>query len=79
MAEHDDRRVEFSRLNWVGKGVFIAGSAFRVALGLIDATVETVGGIITEAERAFSEGIDPDVDDAKILDEKDGPRSRRDS
>ena len=65
----DNRLVEFERLNLVGKAIFITGSTFRFVGDLLTTVADSVGEIISEAEKAFSEGKDPNIDEAKILDE----------
>ncbi len=59
--------VEFNRLNPVGKAVFIAGSAFKTLGALLDFTVGAVGSVWTEAEKAFRDGLDDDVEDANVI------------
>lgn len=65
----DDRLVEFERLNLLGKAVYLGGTAVRLAAGAIDASVRRAADIYVDAEKAFRQGRDPNVDDAKIIDE----------
>lgn len=66
----DDRPIiEFERLNLFGKAVFLTGAAVRTTASLIDWAVEKTADVVVEAERAFRDGLDPNVEDAKILDE----------
>lgn len=75
MSDSNDRRIiEFERLNPLGKAVFLTGAAVRTTASLIDKTLERAADILIEAERAFKEGRDPNVDDAKILEEHDDRR-----
>lgn len=67
MPEPDNRLVEFNRLNPVGKAVFIAGSAFKTLGALLDFTVGAVGNVWMEAEKAFRDEVEDDVEDAKII------------
>ena len=71
MGSSDDQNklVEYDRLNSVGKAVFIAGSAYRVAEKVIGYTFTTLQTIWEEAEKAFAEGNDPASDDAVIIEE----------
>lgn len=71
----DDSRkkiVEFSRLNAIGKAVYVGGAAVRFASELLDAAIDRVAEVVSEAERAFKQGRDPNVEDAKILEEHEG-------
>ena len=78
MPDPDDRQlVQFDRLNLLGKAVFIAGAAVRTTASLIDHALEKTVDMVEEAERAFQQGRDPNVDEAKILEEKEEQRSSR--
>ena len=65
-----ERLVEYDRLNLLGKAVFLGGAAVRVAADLIDTAVSRAADIYVEAEKAFKQGYNPDVEDAKILEEE---------
>jgi hypothetical protein len=67
MSEDDRRIVEFNRLNVVGKAVFVAGTAMKIAGGVLESAMNTFSVIITETERAFQQGLDANVEDANIL------------
>lgn len=41
----------------------------RLAAGLIDTAVHHAAEVYVEAERAFKQGRDPNVEDAKVIDE----------
>lgn len=69
MSDPEGRLVEFERLNVFGKAVFLGGAAVRVAAEAIDSTVRRAADIYVDAEKAFREGRDPNIEDAKILDE----------
>lgn len=70
MSDRDRRLVEFDKLNLLGKAVFVTGSTFRILGTLVESAVETVVGVVSEAEKAFRQGLDSDVQDATILEEK---------
>lgn len=72
MTDPERRIVEFERLNWLGKAVFVTGNVARVFGGILDFVVERTADIIGEAERVFHEALDDSVEDAKILDEEPG-------
>ncbi|MCH8244835.1 MAG: hypothetical protein IH951_00345 [Bacteroidetes bacterium] len=69
MSGERQRKVDFDRLNLVGKAIFITGTTARVLGTIFDSVVETVSGIVREAEKAFKSGLDANVDDATILEE----------
>ncbi len=70
MTENQNRPlVEFERLNLLGKAAFLGGSAVRLTAELIDTAVHHAAEIYVEAERAFKQGRDPNVEDAHVIDE----------
>lgn len=72
MANSEDRRViEYERLNLLGKAVFLTGTAIRTSASLIDKALDRAVDLVIEAEDAFRQGLDADVDDAKVLKEWD--------
>lgn len=74
MADSERRLIEFERLNLLGKAVFLGGSAVRLAAGLIDQAIDRASDIVADAERAFRQGRDGDIEDAKILEEREERR-----
>ncbi len=64
-----ERRVDFDSLNLLGKAVYVGGSAVRILANAIDNAVDRAVDIVVEAEKAFKQGLDPNVEDAKILQE----------
>ena len=70
MPDPEERRIiEFEKLNWLGKTVFLAGAAVETTARLIDKALEKAVDLVLETERAFKEGRDSPVDDAKVLEE----------
>lgn len=70
MTDNQNRPlIEFERLNLLGKAAFLGGSAVRIAAGFIDSAVQQAADIYVEAERAFHQGRDPNVEDAKVINE----------
>ncbi len=63
------RIVEFERLNTLGKTVFVAGMAVHAGKGLLQRLMRHVARIAVESERAFKEGLNPNIEDARILEE----------
>ena len=72
-----ERRVEYDRLNLLGKAVYVGGSAARFLAGAIDGFIDRAVDIVVEAEKAFKQGLDPNVEDAKILGETTRKRGTR--
>jgi len=73
MSDPEHREVEFERLNPIGKAIYLTGSAVRLASDVLEFSLRTAGTVLTEAERAFHEGmsedVDEDVSDARVLSE----------
>lgn len=63
------RRPRFYQLNWLGKAVFLGGTAMRLSANMIDATVERATRIASEASEAYRRELDPNIEDAKIIEE----------
>jgi hypothetical protein len=62
-------------LNWLGKTVYVGGTLLRHTANLIDATTERVSKIAAESKRAFERELDPNIEDARVIEEY----SRRES
>lgn len=74
MSDRSDeprRDVDFRELNWLGKTVYLGGSALRLTANLIDATVKRASSIAEESKRAYQRELDPDIEDAKVIEERD--------
>ena len=77
MTDSEERKVvEFERLNLLGKAVFLTGTAIRTSVSLIDKALDRAVDIVIESEKAFKQGRDPNVEDAKILGEWEGESGR---
>lgn len=61
--------IHFTELNFLGKAVFLGGVLTRVATKVVDSTIRATADIVTEAEKAFKQGLDPNVEEAKIIEE----------
>ncbi|GIV61629.1 hypothetical protein GQ464_001750 [Rhodocaloribacter litoris] len=77
MADSDDRLIEFERLNALGKAVWLGGFAVRLLGNAVEAVLDRAADVVVEAERAFRQGLDPDIEEAKILEEYREERPRR--
>ena len=64
-----DRIIRFNQLNFLGKAVFVSGLVSRAATKIVDSTIKATVDIVTEAEKAFKQGRDPNIEEAKIIEE----------
>jgi hypothetical protein len=67
------RRVNLNDLNWLGKSVFVGGALMRLTANLIDATADRVTTIAARSKDAFDRELDPNIEDARVIEEY--PRS----
>lgn len=63
------RRVNLSNLNWLGKSVFIGGAVMRLTANFLDSTAERVTKIAAESKEAFDREVDPNIEDARVIEE----------
>lgn len=68
--ERSRREIDFGRLNVLGKIVFVGGAAARAVGGGIDRVVRHVADVVVQSEKAFRQGRDENVEDARILEER---------
>lgn len=74
MSENRSReRREPHDLNWFGKTVYLGGSVLRATANLVDATAKRVSKVAAESKEAFDRELDPNIEDARVIDES--PRS----
>ncbi|MFB6098769.1 MAG: hypothetical protein ABEK84_06615 [Salinibacter sp.] len=71
--ERSPNRREPDRLNWLGKTVYAGGVLLRHTANLVDATADRVSKIAAESKRAFDRELDPNIEDAQVI--EDNPRS----
>lgn len=64
-----ERHIE--RLNTFGRLVWFGGRAARFTAEAVEDLIGRSAEVIAEAEHAFKQGLDPNVEDAKILEEYD--------
>lgn len=64
-----ERRVNLRNLNWFGKTVYLGGTVLRLTANLVDATAERVSNIATESKEAFDRELDPNIEDARVIEE----------
>ena len=68
-SDEEHKIIKFEDLNILGKLVFVSGVVTRSASSLVKAAVDATSEIIAETEKAFKDGLDSNIDDAKIIDE----------
>lgn len=56
-------------LNWFGKTIYFGGTALRYTANLVDATAERVTKIAAESKRAFDRELDPNIEEARVIEE----------
>lgn len=67
-----DHRVNFRDLNWLGKSVFVGGTVLRLTANLVDAAADRVSHVAKESKKAFERELDPNIEEAQILEEYPG-------
>lgn len=68
-SDRPDNRVRFNDLNWFGKSVYAGATMLRFAAKAIDATADRVNQIAEESRDAYLREVDPNIEDAKIIEE----------
>lgn len=63
------RRVNLRDLNWLGKSVFVGGTVLRLTANFIESTADRVSSIATRSKEAFERELDPNIEDARIIEE----------
>ncbi|NNE36024.1 MAG: hypothetical protein HKN13_12345 [Rhodothermales bacterium] len=71
------RPVRLENPTILGKLVGIGTTAAKVVGGGVDLLLNTVADIVVDAEKAFKDGMDPNVDDAKIISESERRRKKK--
>ncbi len=72
--ERPRRIVEFEQLNALGKTVFVAGMAAHAGKGLLKRLIRHVARIAVESKRAFEQGMNPDIEEARVIEEAPSER-----
>ncbi len=67
------RRVRFRDLNWLGKSVFVGSTLVRFTANAIDATADRVTTIASRSKQAFDRELDPNIEDARVIEEHPHP------
>ncbi|MFP4227253.1 MAG: hypothetical protein ACLFTE_00325 [Salinivenus sp.] len=63
------RRTTFRDLNWLGKSVYLGGAVMRLTANLVDKTADRVSDIAAESKRAFERELDPNIEEARVIEE----------
>lgn len=66
--------VQFNDLNILGKAVFLGGILTRAATQVVDSAIRATADVVVEARKAFHQGLDPNIEDAHIIEETDERR-----
>jgi len=61
----------------LGKALLLGGTAVRLTARAIDHTLERAAHTVAEAERAFKRELDPNMEEAKVLEERAGEPKRQ--
>ena len=61
--------IHFSSLNMLGKAVYLGGMFTRAATRAVDSAIQATADIVTETRKAFHQGLDPNVEDARVIEE----------
>ena len=67
-SNKDERRI--ADLNLLGQVVYLAGQGVRLTSDLLGSVVDLAADTYKDAERAFKQGLDPNIDDAQIIEER---------
>ena len=68
----------FERSTWLGRVAMLGGGAVRVTANAIDKTLDRTASIWVASEDAFRKEVDPNIVEARILEEREEPRRRPD-
>lgn len=63
--------ARFEEEGLAGRAALLSGTAVRLTARLIDRVLDRAASTVAEAEHAFRRELDPNVEEAKILDEWD--------
>jgi hypothetical protein len=70
MSSPKREHPHFYELNWLGKAVYLGGTALRLSANLVDRTVEQANRIVEDSRAAYLREVDPNIEDAKIIEER---------
>ena len=61
----------FEQSNWLQRTLMLSGGAFRMTAHAIDRGLDRAADIVVEAQDAFRKELDPNISDARILEESE--------
>ncbi len=61
----------YERAGWLERAGLLGGGAVKLAARAIDGALERAASVTVEARDAFQKELDPNVSDARILEETD--------
>ncbi len=67
--ERPSERREPHNLNWLGKTVYAGGTVLRLTANLVEATADQVSNIAVESKKAFDRELDPNIEEARVIEE----------
>lgn len=71
--KEEDWIQRFEASNWLGRTLLLGGGAVRMTARAIDLGLDRAASIVVEAQDAFRKEMDPNVSDARILEESNEP------
>jgi hypothetical protein len=71
--------VNLRDLNWLGKSVFVGGAVLRLTANLIESTADRVSSIAAQSRTAFERELDPNIEDARVIEEYPHPEDASDA
>lgn len=66
-SDSPERRVE--QLNWLGQAVYVSGTLHRWAHHAARTVQARTDAVVRRSQKAFYEGLDSNIDEARVLDE----------
>jgi hypothetical protein len=75
-TDPDKRPLRLENPTLLAKVVGLGSVAAKLVGSGVDLVLNTVADIVVDAEKAFKDGMDPNIDDAKILEEREKKSSR---
>ena len=66
---------QFQRRNALGKTLLVGGTVLRAGASAVDSALKRAAAAVAEAERAFHDELDPNITDARIVEEGELPHN----
>ena len=66
----------YERAGWLERIGLLGGGAVRVTANLIESGIDRAAKMVVDVQDAYRREIDPNMSDAKVLDEWDEPRRK---